>query len=314
MGTCAQDRSIRVLGRMSMPLTGAVPDGVLIAVHDLGGTGPDALVGHATGFPLRTYGALLAELTAELRCGGPDFRGNGGSSWPANGRADWTGLAADLETAREVLRMERPIGIGHSSGATALLLLEASRPGTFRALYCYEPAVLPPGEAGQRIASERAAGARRRRSSFASRAEARERYQSSPLASLGDEALDAYLEHAFEERPDRSVGLRFLPEWEARIYEAAPAASAALEPARVRCAVHLVAGSESKQEGEGARRLAGVLPAASFEEIAGLSHLGPLQAPQKVASSVLAWQRALPDAGANQAPGATIRAGEATPA
>lgn len=277
-------------------------DGVVLSVHDLGGNGRDALFGHATGFPVLAYRPLLDLVAADLRIVAPDLRGAGGSLWPLHDRADWQGFADDLAAAGAAVALSaKPLGLGHSSGATALLLLEARRPGTFSALWCYEPAYFPPGADGtlgavaEEILAHRAAGARRRRAEFASREAARARLADSPLG-LDDAALAAYLDAAFVARADGSLALGLSPGREAAIYESAPAAAAALDCAAVTCPVQLVCGSASEPASRsGAERLAATLPAARLEELAGLSHLAPLADPGAVAGAVRRWlERAVP--------------------
>ena len=65
------------------------------------------------------------------------------------------------------LGIEHPYGFGHSSGGTAVLMAEQARPGTFAALYCYEPVLVaadPP--LGPDRGSWLAEQARRRRATF----------------------------------------------------------------------------------------------------------------------------------------------------
>lgn len=271
-------------------------DGVVLSVHDLGGSGRDALFGHATGFPVLAYRPLLDLVAADLRVVAPDLRGAGSSGWPLHDRADWQGFADDLAAAGTAAALAaRPLGVGHSSGATALLLLEARRPGSFSAIWCYEPAYFPPdadgalGAVAAEILARRAAGARRRRAEFASREAARARLADSPLG-LDDAALGAYLDAAFETRADGSLALGLSPEREAAIYESAPAAAAALDCGAITCPVRLVCGSASEPASRsGAERLAGSLPAAHLEELAGLSHLAPLADPEPVAAALRRW-------------------------
>lgn len=266
-------------------------DGVPITAYRFGGSGPVGLLAHATGFPLLVYAPLLERLAGSLSVLGPDLRGAGRSGWPASGDASWLGFVADLQVTLGDAR--GVIGIGHSSGATALLLLEAAASGTFAAMYLYEPAYFPSAESGPggaALVAERASGARRRRPTFASPADARERLARSPIGSLDPAAFDAYLANAFASRPDGSLRLTLRPDWEAAIYEAAPAAADALDAAAVGCPVHLVVGTASRPEQRsGADRLCARLARASLEVMDGLGHLGPLEAPAAVADSLRAW-------------------------
>jgi pimeloyl-ACP methyl ester carboxylesterase len=196
------------------------PDGVSIAVHDLGSRPPGGLevggrdvggrdnggqepetllICHATGFCGRAYEPFAAELTHRFHVLALDFRGHGDSSEPANGSFDWGAMADDLIAVVDHIAHGAPIcAFGHSLGGGVLLLAEARRPGLLRAAYLFEPIVIPdPGwfaEQGSVAppAAEDATGggsvgpdplsvaARRRRPVFPSKAEALARYASRP--------------------------------------------------------------------------------------------------------------------------------------
>ena len=62
------------------------PDGVRLAVHDLGGDGPPLLLSHATGFHGHVFAPLAAALSARFHCWAIDYRGHGSSERPTDGR------------------------------------------------------------------------------------------------------------------------------------------------------------------------------------------------------------------------------------
>lgn len=287
-------------------------DGVTLAVHRRDGPGQTLLFAHATGFPVLAYRSLLGALPRRFLLVAPDLRGTGGSSWPQSGGADWRGLADDLAAALATTgtRAAGALGVGHSSGATALLLLEARRPGTFSALWCYEPAYFPVGQSGRlapaatEILDRRVSGAKRRRARFASRDAARGRL-AGPLG-LSGEALEAYLDHAFTPTGDGTLELVLRPEQEAALYAAAPAAAAVLDATAVTCPVHLVMGAASEHASRsGAEALAERLDEVSTEEIPRAAHLGPLTHASIVADVLGHWLDESPDENRRRAtPGA----------
>ncbi|MDA8296503.1 MAG: alpha/beta hydrolase [Actinomycetota bacterium] len=279
-------------------------EGVELIAHDLGGDGPIGLFAHATGFPLLSYAPLLGRLGDRLHLIGPDLRGHAGSSWPwRDGAADvppadWQGFADDLAATLAALAPRpRPavIGIGHSSGASALVLAEVARPGTFAALYCYEPAFFPAIDpAVEALIAARTAGALRRRSHFSSRAAARERLRGGPLSGLHPESLEGYLDSGFVRGDDASLLLALRPQWEAAIYASARQAGARLATAQVACPVRVVCGGQTDALARrGAEGLAAQLATAELELIDGLAHLGPLERPAEVAASLLAFLAAV---------------------
>lgn len=269
-------------------------DGVRVALHALGGTGPPLLLAHATGFHGRVWRPLADELATGFLCVAPDLRGHGDSSPPPGLDFDWRGFGADVLAVVDGLAPARPFGVGHSSGATALLLAEQSRPGTFRALYCFEPVIVPAdpplGRDPENWLAEKARG---RRAAFPSRAEALRHYGARPpLSTLHPAALRAYVDHGLEEVVGGGVRLKCNPEHEARVYEMATAHDCFARLPWVRCPVTLVRGGRSEAyHPQLFAQLSGRLPHTGSEVLPDLSHFGPLEDPEAVAGSV---RRALP--------------------
>src|SRR5439155_478334 len=72
-----------------------------------------------------------------------DERGHGDARTPVGIEFNWRGFADDALAAADALGLQRPFGFGHSAGGAALLMAEQLRPGTFRAIFCFEPIVIP---------------------------------------------------------------------------------------------------------------------------------------------------------------------------
>ena len=121
-------------------------DGVQLAVHDLGGDGPDLLLCPRHRLPRLRVGAARGRL---LRRPLP-------RRWPSTtaatatpprrpaARSRWAGFRDDTMAVVDGLALDPPAAMGHSMGGAALLMAELARPGTFRALVLFEPIVLPP--------------------------------------------------------------------------------------------------------------------------------------------------------------------------
>ncbi|MGH2670510.1 MAG: alpha/beta fold hydrolase, partial [bacterium] len=200
-------------------------DGVAIAVHDLGGRGRPVLLVHAAGLHGLVWRPLAARLTRRYRCVAPDLRSHGDSDAAPGHDLDWRGFARDVIAVVTGLGLRRPLAVGHSCGATALLLAEQDRPGTFGALYCFEPVVVPADPPlGPDPGNWLAAAARQRRAAFASREVALQYFGSKPpLAALHPAVLRAYVEHGFADREGHGVLLKCRPEHEALVHEMATA-------------------------------------------------------------------------------------------
>lgn len=262
-----------------------------VAYHDLGGRGPTLLLAHATGFHGHVLQPVAAALAADFRVVVFDMRRHGETAAPPDGRFDWHGFARDAVAVVEANHLDRPFAAGHSAGGAALLLAELAAPGTFRALYCYEPVVVPLGDApGASGGNALAARARRRRDSFASRDTAYEHYAArAPLAGFHPEVLRAYVDHGFEDAGDGSVRLKCRPEDEARTYEMGMRHGAFERLGEITCPVHIACGAASDAFGPEVTELqASQLVRGRAEVMDGLGHFGPMTHPGRVAESIRA--------------------------
>ncbi len=274
---------------MAPALPVATSDGLAIAAYDLGGRGAPLVMVHAAGLHGMVLTPLARELAPDFRCVSLDGRGHGDSPLPRGHQLDWYGLAADVLAVVDGLSLVRPYAFGHSSGGTAVLMAEQSRPGTFAAIYCYEPVIVaadPP--LGRDSDSWLASRARHRRATFASRQEACRHYASKPpLAGLAPDVLQAYVAHGFEDAGEAGVRLKCDPETEATIYEMATAHDAYARLPEVRCPVTVACGSETEAcTPERASALLDRLPHGRREVLDHVGHLGPLERPDPVARSI----------------------------
>jgi pimeloyl-ACP methyl ester carboxylesterase len=265
--------------------------GVRVAAYDFGGDGPPLLLSHATGFHAHVWTALARELSPRFHCYAFDQRAHGDTETPAGLDLAWEGIAEDAVAAVSGLGLEQPFGVGHSSGAAALLIAEATRPGTFRSLYGYEPVILPmdppPGPSTE---NPLAGGAERRRDVFPSKDAAYDNYASrGAFAVLRPDVLRAYVDHGFEDSgaTDGSVRLKCRPANEAQMYRMGSAHRAYALLSEVKCPVTLTHGGETDAIGAAViAAQAAALADVQTEELEGLGHFGPLQDPAAVAESI----------------------------
>ncbi len=265
--------------------------GVEVALHDLGGDGPDLLVAHATGFCAGPYGPLAAALADRYRVWALDMRAHGETAPPASGDLDWGGMADDVAAVAEAIGTGPLLAIGHSMGGAALLTAELRRPGTLRAAHLFEPIVVPEGFDAIPGGNPLAAAARRRRSGFASRPEALARYASRPpLGTFRADVLSAYVEHGFADRPDGTVALRCSPEDEAATFEA-PGKLRIAEVGPITIPVRVACGTRDPFPGPAdfAPAIAAALSNGHLVRHDHLGHFGPFQDPVTVAEDAVAF-------------------------
>ena len=266
-------------------------DGVELAVSHLNHGATGLLMAHATGFCGSVLVPLAQHMGDRFSCWAFDARGHGDTTGPSGLDWTWARFADDVLAVVDGLGLSRPYGFGHSSGGAALLDAEARRPGTFAALWCFEPIVWP--RVSEELAASRAplvAGALRRRDTFASREEAYEHFSSRPpLASLDARALRAYVDCGFGPDPGGGVRLRCRPAVEAEIYRQGLVHDGFSRLGRVSCPVTVAWGAASVAVPlDVARAQVDALPAATLETLPGLGHFGPMEDPAAVAGRMAA--------------------------
>jgi pimeloyl-ACP methyl ester carboxylesterase len=194
----------------------------------------------------------------------------------------------------EVLAERSPgeplVGFGHSKGGAALLLAEQRAPGTFDALYLYEPVVFPatptfggPGE------HPLATGALRRRRTFTSKDEAFENYAAKPpFNALRADALRAYVQHGFADDPEGGVTLKCAPEHEAQVYRMGITHDAFAHLGEVACPVVVARGAFGDPGPVMvAEAIADALPQGRLHVFDDLGHFGPMEDPDRIADDLL---------------------------
>jgi pimeloyl-ACP methyl ester carboxylesterase len=264
-------------------------DGVDLALHDLGGSGPPLLLFHATGFHGRTYLPMAAALTDRFHVWAPDFRGHGASTPPYDEDFAWRGMADDVLACADALGISGFHAFGHSMGGTAALLAESRRPGLLRSAYFFEPIFIPSDWAAVPHDNVMEQAARRRREVFPSRAEALYRYASKTVLGreLRADSLAAYVEYGFDDLPEGGVRLACRAEHEARTFAAEDKMTfellAEIDVPAVVAIGHLTA---SPGPADGARVVAERLPHARLVEYDFLGHFGPLQDPDRIAADI----------------------------
>lgn len=265
-------------------------DGVRVALHDLGGTGPNLLILHATGFHGRAYQAVANHLHAHFHVHAADLRGHGDSrvtdsSVSKDETYAWAGMTDDALAAIDAMGGQPLHVVGHSMGGAVSIMIERRRPGLVMHGWAYEPIIFPPDymSAGENGLAE---SARRRREVFESRDAAFERYGSRPPLSVFDPAaLRDYVDFGFHDQDDGTVILACRGEVEAAVFEAS--FHDTFDHLGSIAAAFTIAGS-----GDGgppaliAPQVADRLPNGRFEEFADLTHFGPFEDPGRIARSI----------------------------
>jgi pimeloyl-ACP methyl ester carboxylesterase len=265
-------------------------DGIELAIHDLGGVGPELLCAHATGFHGLVWQPLVDALSNEFHSWSFDAAGHGASQTPNFDTFAWERFGTDVLTVIDALGLDRPVAIGHSMGGAALVMAELARPGTFAGLYLFEPIIFPEQPLGEG-SSPMVQAATRRRNVFSSRDEAYDNYASKPpLNQLHPAALRSYVDYGLRDTDDAQVTLACQREFEALIFSSGGHHRAFDHLSELTCPIVVAMGDE---DGFGpamiAPAIADAVGHAQLDRFDGLGHFGPLQDPSRVAAAAASF-------------------------
>ncbi|WBL82553.1 alpha/beta hydrolase [Bradyrhizobium xenonodulans] len=204
------------------------PAGAEIAMLQWGESGkPPALLVHGTGFVADVWDEVARDLASTYTVYALDRRGHGASHKP--GAYHFLDFANDICRVIDALKLHNVYGIGHSAGATDLLLAARLLPGSFTRLFVMEPTIMDPRAArsGGLTAESlsQLQGTLRRRTEFDSADAVFERYRTTPtFVDWTETSLRAYVRHGFVPLGNGRVRLHCTPEIEfamlGPIYEA----------------------------------------------------------------------------------------------
>lgn len=201
------------------------PEDARIALARWGEDGkPPALLMHGTGFVAEVWDDVARGLASDYTVYALDRRGHGDSHKRAADRYHFQDFAEDVCHVIETLDLAAIYGIGHSAGATDLLLAAKLMPARFARLFVMEPTVMnpraarPAGTGLSEFATGAVEGALRRRAEFDSAEDVFQRYRAaSAFSKWTENSLRAYIKHGFAPQADGKVRLRCTPEIESAV-------------------------------------------------------------------------------------------------
>jgi pimeloyl-ACP methyl ester carboxylesterase len=199
--------------------------GATAVAYDWGGDGPPLVFAHATGLHSHTWIPTVLKLRDRYHCYGVDIRGQGDSIVADQTSFAWEGVGDDLVNALDLLGLlgrGDVHGVGHSQGGFAVIEAARRHPGTFAALFAYEPVIFPVPP-GMLVASDNdnhmAVMARKRRDVFPSYQAAVDNFRGKgPFARIDEDVLLMYVYWGFEDQDDGTVRLKCRPQNEAALF------------------------------------------------------------------------------------------------
>jgi pimeloyl-ACP methyl ester carboxylesterase len=269
---------------------------------------PPALLLHGTGFVAEVWDDVAGGLACDYTVYALDRRGHGDSHKPEAGHYHFQDFAEDVCRVIEALDLTNVYGIGHSAGATDLLLAAKLMPARFSRLFVMEPTVMDPraaqpdGSGLSDFAKGAVQGVLRRQAEFDSADAAFQRLRTAPaFAQWTETSLRAYVRHGFAQQYDGRVRLLCTPEIESAvmlpIFEAIEqvyAGDARGNPfawlSEIECPVRVATTERSWSiHKEMVSRAVALLPAASQYNFDGVGHGVAQEAPELVLRALRAF-------------------------
>jgi len=270
---------------------------------------PPALLLHGTGFVAEVWDDVARELASDYTVYALDRRGHGDSHKPAADRYHFQDFAEDVCTVVETLDLSGIYGIGHSAGATDLLLAAKLMPQHFARLFVMEPTVMDPraakpdGTGLSEFATGTVLGVLRRQAEFDSADAVFQRYRAaSAFAKWTETSLRAYIKYGFEEQADGRVRLRCTPEIESavlrpiceameQIYTGDTRGNPFAWLSEIECPVRVATAEHSWSiYKEMASRALALMPAASQWTFDGVGHGVAQEAPELLLQALKAFE------------------------
>jgi pimeloyl-ACP methyl ester carboxylesterase len=277
------------------------PDNLPISLEaDIGGVdlpyllydGPGAplILLHATGFLPWLWHPIARKLAKTNLVIAPYFCDHRDSDLEKGGLR-WMQLADDINQLCTLLRIENPIFVGHSMGASVLTLAEALHGPLAKGLLLIEPIFLPEDYYRLEATVDNHPLARksiRRRNLWNDPREARAYLKSKALFSKWDnEMLDLYIRHGMQSAPSGDLELTCRPEKEAALFVGGLHNDPWPVLSKVQCPVLILEGEESGNRAWIDLEMAAQrFPHAEHRLIPGTGHLIPMEKPGKITEIV----------------------------
>lgn len=250
------------------------------------GEGPPLIFLHATGFQPWLWHPIARELADDYRIIAPSLCDHRETD-PDEGGLNWMTLAEDTVRLCTALQLERPFLVGHSMGATVLLIANALCKLPAAGMVLIEPILLPPEFYRGSMKVDQhplAAKAIKRTNFWRDRDDAMIYLRSRSLfQGWTDEMLELYVLHGMTGGDNSGLRLACTPQREAALFMGGRQFDPWPLLPRVSCPVLIVEGEKSdSKEFIDLDRMQALIPHSRRRTVKGAGHLVPMQRPREV--------------------------------
>lgn len=256
------------------------------------------LFAHATGFLPWLWHPIIEEFIPDYSVWAP-YICNYRSCNPHEGGLKWNVVAEDLARFCQKQRIEQPLLVGHSMGATVLTIAVAAFGLSPRGMVLIEPIYLPdqfykmtPSVKDHPLASKSI----KRVNHWQNEEEAHAYLKSRSFFSDWDEEiLRLYKEFGMEKMSEGDMRLTCTPESEAAMFMGGWCCDPWPLLEKIKCPVLLIEGAKSPNiDFVDLQRAVSMLPQGQYQSVADAGHLIPMQKPAEIAGIVKDFIAKLP--------------------
>ncbi len=250
------------------------------------GEGPPLLFLHATGFHPWLWHPLARELADRYRIIAPSFCDHRVAA-PEEGGLNWATLAEDTARLCTLLHLKRPFLVGHSMGATVLMIASALSGLSAAGMVLIEPILLPAEfYRGPMRVDEHPLAARaiRRTNFWRDRDDALNYLRSRTLFQGWDEEmLELYVRHGMTGRNGEGLQLTCSPQREAALFMGGRQIDPWPLLPSISCPVLIIEGGKSENGGIiDIDRIQSLIPDCKRHTVEDAGHLIPMERPRQV--------------------------------
>ncbi len=250
------------------------------------GEGPPLLFLHATGFQPWLWHPLARELADSYRIIAPSFCDHRVTD-PEEGGLNWATLAEDTVRLCNMLRLERPFLVGHSMGATVLMIANALHGLPAAGMVLIEPILLPSEfyQGPMRVDEHPfAARAIKRTNYWIDQTDALNYLRSRALfQGWNEEMLELYVRYGMTGRKDGGLQLACSPQREAALFMGGKQFDPWPLLPKISCPVLIVEGEKSENRGIiDLDRIQSLIPDCKRRTVNDAGHLLPMERPREV--------------------------------
>jgi lipase len=261
------------------------------------GEGSPLILLHAAGFQPWLWHPLARELADAYRIIAPSFCDHRKTD-PEEGGLNWMTLAEDTVRLCTVLQFDRPFLVGHSMGATVLVIANALYKLPAAGMVLIEPILLPPEFYRGSIRVDEhplAAKAIKRTNFWRDRDDAMAYLRSRTLyQGWTEEMLELYILHGMTGGDNGGLRLACSPQREVALFMGGRQFDPWPLLPRISCPVLVVDGEKSDNKGFiDLDRIQALIPNCERRTVKDAGHLVPMERPREVTSIIRKFFRPL---------------------